>query len=210
MSLMYLLKHNLKTDAITRDSLSDEKWALLLKASSPTMIMELLEELPELQDLVNELNLLPKRTSGLDTNRLLHSAAVARKAYNIAKSEGYDEAFCNKMFMIGYLHDIGYEFSNSTTHAAASAELVSSICNDDVVLNAIKYHGKHIENQTVEWKILNIADMTIDYDGTEVDIKTRLNNIKKRYGEQSAQYLAAYELCKDLLRSDNNEQRLNT
>lgn len=210
MSLMYLLKRNLKTDTITRDSLSDEKWALLLKASSPTMIIELLEELPELQDLVDELNLLSKKDSGLNVNRLLHSAAVARKAYNIAKSEGYDEAFCNKMFMIGYLHDIGYEFADGVNHAKVSAELVSTICNDDVVLNTIKYHGKHIENQTAEWRILNIADMTIDYDGTEVDVETRLNNIKKRHGEQSTQYLAAYELCKDLLRSDNNEQRLNT
>lgn len=46
----------------------------------------------------------------IDNNRLQHIIGVARKCYSIAKSHGHNEDFCKKMFMLGWCHDIGYEF----------------------------------------------------------------------------------------------------
>ena len=56
---------------------------------------------------------------GISDNRLRHSIGVARKAYQIAKDMGKDEDFCRKMFMLGYIHDIGYEFSKTQSEHSA-------------------------------------------------------------------------------------------
>ena len=57
-------------------------------------------------------------------------------------------------------------------------------------------HGKYvIENETDEWKILNMADMLIDSKGNEVTVCQRLDDIKDKYGEHSNQYLTACDIC---------------
>jgi HD superfamily phosphodiesterase len=48
---------------------------------------------------------------GISEDRLKHILGVSRKAYRIAKDRGHDEKFARKMFMAGWLHDVGYEFS---------------------------------------------------------------------------------------------------
>ena len=48
---------------------------------------------------------------------------------------------------------------------------------------------------TVEYKILNMADMLVDSMGNEVTASQRLNDIRDRYGEYSDQYLTACDIC---------------
>ncbi len=60
---------------------------------------------------------------------------------------------------------------------------------------AIVEHGKYPSEKTEEYIILNQADMLIDSDGAEVDVMTRLDGIKDRYGEHSDQYLTACDIC---------------
>ena len=68
---------------------------------------------------------------GISEDRLHHILGVARKAYKIAKEEGFDEDFARKMFMIGWLHDIGYEFSKEPdNHAEESVNLLLGILDD--------------------------------------------------------------------------------
>ena len=53
----------------------------------------------------------------------------------------------------------------------------------------------HTETRSIEWLILNTADMTIDSKGNKVAVTQRLQDIKERYGEQSNQYLTACDVA---------------
>lgn len=130
---------------------------------------------------------------GISEDRLHHIIGVARKAYSLSKEMGYNEEFCRRMFMLGYLHDVGYEFSKEQKeHPDVSADLLASVfgsiipgAKDGIAYDAIKNHGKYTDKKTLEWKILNMADMLIDSKGNEVDVTARLDDIKDRYGEYS-------------------------
>ena len=139
---------------------------------------------------------------GISEDRLHHILGVARKAYEISINLGYDEEFAQKMFTLGWLHDIGYEFSqNPFEHTEISADMLYSLIGvpltDEQKLNldAIRQHGKYPVTKSIEWRILTTADMLVDYDGKEVDVMTRLQHIKDRYGEHSDQYLTACDIC---------------
>jgi len=154
---------------------------------------------------------------GISDNRLHHILGVARKAYQIVKDRGHDEGFARKMFMIGWLHDIGYEFSERQEyHPFESGEMIKLLFDapqrkihmstgwdmeprydyyTSPSYKAIVEHGKYPSEKTEEYVILNQADMLIDSDGKEVDVMTRLDGIKNRYREHSDQYLTACDIC---------------
>lgn len=138
---------------------------------------------------------------GISENKLHHILSVARECYRIAKEEGFNEDFCRKMFMIGWNHDVGYEFSKkSKGHSKISSELIyQMICFKEIydtpisskTNHAIYYHGQLPDESLLfndEWRILNIADLTIDSKGNKVSIDNRLNDIQSRYGKDSEQY----------------------
>ena len=134
---------------------------------------------------------------GISDKRLRHSLGVARKAYKIAKADGYEESYCRRMFMLGFVHDVGYEFAkNPEEHPDVGADMLKQLAEDceDAIL-AIKEHGQMSAEKTDEWRILNMADMLTNSDGRDVDATTRLNDIKARYGKHSKQYLMACEIC---------------
>ena len=141
---------------------------------------------------------------GISENRLHHILGVARKAYKIAKDMGKDEDFCRKCFMLGWIHDVGYEFSLvPEQHPANSAKMLLFLEDSCTIQNfnkksyrAIKNHGLYTSDLTDEYKILNMADMLVNSNGIEVDVMTRLEEIKERYGEHSNQYLTACDICK--------------
>lgn len=125
-------------------------------------------------------------------DRLKHMLGVARKCYILSKELRMPEKFCRKMFFLGYIHDIGYEFEDNEGHARISADILHSLgCNSYDTLQAIKYHSENDKTDNLEWKILTEADMTIDSKGNEVTIEERLEDIKARHGETSKQYKAA-------------------
>lgn len=132
---------------------------------------------------------------GISTDRLFHILAVARKAYALSKSLGYDEAFARKLFMLGWLHDVGYEFNSKSNHAEESYNLVNLLVEDSIAIKAIKEHGKYPSDFSDEYKILNMADMLVDSKGNEVDVTYRLNEIKEKYGEHSDEYLTSCDIC---------------
>ena len=141
---------------------------------------------------------------GISENRLRHILGVSRKAYKIAKKMGYDEDFCRRCFMLGWLHDVGYEFSETQSeHPGVSAKMMLCITPEDnassdsrrLFYKAIKEHGQYTSEMTVEYKILNMADMLVDSMGNEVTASQRLNDIRDRYGEYSDQYLTACDIC---------------
>lgn len=141
------------------------------------------------------------RFIGISDEKLRHCLGVARKAYEIAQMYGHDDDFCMRMFMLGFVHDVGYEFCKlPEDHATMSASMMLML-NDDYAASdirqksflAIKEHGDPNGTQSDEWRILNTADLIIDYAGREVPVMERLNDIKNRYGEHSLQYQNACE-----------------
>lgn len=140
---------------------------------------------------------------GISEDRLHHILGVARECYSIAKSLGKDEEFCRKMFTIGWNHDIGYEFAvEPSNHADISHDMLKliGVCDKDKEgsLYAVKNHGKCNCDKTLEFIILNTADMTVDSKGNKVSVEERLTDIQLRYGSNSVQYLTAFNLATKL------------
>ncbi len=146
---------------------------------------------------------------GITEDRLHHIIGVARKAYDIAHDMGFDEDFCRRMFMVGWIHDVGYEFSEEPSeHSKISKELLYQLINSNGIhdkrsiskksINAIINHGKCSDNEVdndIQWKIINMANMLIDSKGNEITPEQRLNEIKESFGEDSKQYNDALEIC---------------
>lgn len=135
-------------------------------------------------------------------NKLHHILAVARRCYNLAKLQGCDEDFCERMFMAGWCHDVGYEFLDTPEgHSKKSADLVQSAfgCDNNLIIEAIRNHGEvPIENLSIELKFLILADLTTDSHGNEVPVDKRLEEIRERYGVDSTQYIKAHRTAKVL------------
>lgn len=139
---------------------------------------------------------------GISEDKMKHILEVARECYKIAKSQGYDEEFCERMFMLGWTHDVGYEFvEDSTKHGEASERLMKHIgvSNNDKssakALHCVRTHGHVVKTASPEWVILNTADMTVNSKGEHVSIYERLEDIKERYGEDSSQYVSSCEVA---------------
>lgn len=133
----------------------------------------------------------------ISDKKLKHMLGVARECYRLSLERGHDEEFNRKMFMAGFLHDIGYEFSTPEyNHADASADLLLALgVDDENIISAVKEHGHPQSKPTEEWLILNTADMTTDYEGFHVDVCERLNSIRNRYNPLSEQYTNAVKIC---------------
>ena len=139
---------------------------------------------------------------GISEDRVHHILGVARECYKIAKDKGYDEDFCRRMWMIGWNHDVGYEFSEKQSEHPHVGEEMLKLINitngnkeSSKVLHSIRQHGLYAKTKSIEWVILNTADMTTDSKGNKVDVTKRLEDIKNRYGEYSNQYLTACDIA---------------
>lgn len=134
----------------------------------------------------------------IDSDRLKHSLAVARKMVEIGKNKKLTEKELQELFVLGYNHDIGYEFSNNGIN--------HNIIGGTILKNSgykhwkgVYYHGEVNEKyNSLYLTILNKADMQIDKYGNDVGYDKRLQDIKNRYGEKSIVYINAEELIKKL------------
>lgn len=121
-------------------------------------------------------------------NKLRHSLGVARACQQYAKDIGVDEEYCDALFVMGFLHDIGYEKSPDTNHPSVGGNMIDSFIKHPELLEAIKNHGKKFENLSQADTILNTADLTVSYNGKPCTVWERLDGIKERYGEDSEHY----------------------
>lgn len=124
----------------------------------------------------------------MDEDRIKHSLAVARKMVEIAKKNNLGEEDIKNCFVIGYNHDIGYEFSiDKMEHNKIGGKILEA--NGFKYWKEIYYHGEiNAEYESLYLKILNQADMQIDKYGNDVGYGKRLEDIKGRYGENSIVY----------------------
>ncbi|MFA5696475.1 MAG: HD domain-containing protein [Bacilli bacterium] len=133
----------------------------------------------------------------MDEDRIKHSFAVARKMKQIAIDLGLNDEETNDCFVIGFIHDIGYEFAtNKMEHNKIGGEILKR--NNFKYWKEIYYHGEtEIEYESLYLDILNQADMQIDKYGNDVGYDKRLEDIKSRYGETSI----VYEKCAQLIKN---------
>lgn len=137
----------------------------------------------------------------IDEDRLKHSLAVARKMVEIGKSNGLAEDELKDLFMLGYNHDIGYEFGTNENHNVIGANILKQ--NNYKYWQEVYYHGQiNVPYSSLYLDILNMADMQIDKFGNDVGYNKRLEDIKNRYGENSEVYrkveILVNELRKDV------------
>ncbi len=133
----------------------------------------------------------------MDEQRLKHSLAVAKKMVEIAREYKLSDSEVKNCFLIGYNHDIGYEFSNGTNHNKIGGELLKD--SNFAFWKEIYYHGDlNASYKSLYLDILNMADMQIDRYGNDVGYDKRLEDVKNRYGINSVIYLNCSKLIAEL------------
>ena len=62
----------------------------------------------------------------MDYDRLKHSIAVARKMVEIGKDNNLIEENIKDLFVLGFIHDIGYEFGNNSNHNLIGSDILKN------------------------------------------------------------------------------------
>lgn len=107
----------------------------------------------------------------------------------------WPEAKLRHMFILGYLHDIGYAFvEKQSDHEQVGGDILAECGLDGA--DIIAAHGDPgVGDMQDELLVLNLADMTTGPSGEPVTIPARLADIGERYGRDSSQYARAVELA---------------
>lgn len=132
---------------------------------------------------------------GIDENRLHHLLGVARACYSYGKEIfDWEEEKSREMFLIGFLHDVGYEFvEDPIEHEEVGGSILKQL--GFRYAQEIKSHGDpHSTFTSQELFILNLADLTVSHDGTPCTMQQRLDLVIQRYGENSIQAKRLYEM----------------
>lgn len=121
--------------------------------------------------------------------RWQHILGVARKAKMLAeKLKPNDTQYAEDMFLLGIMHDLGYEFMESNaSHATAGGEILKR--NNYRYWQEVSLHGDEtVENMTDELFILNCADMMTGPKGEDFTFDERLEEIASRFGKNADAY----------------------
>ena len=139
-------------------------------------------------------------TIGMDENRVRHCYGVGLKASELGRILfGWSDEKCREMFVMGYLHDVGYQFAHDQVeHAEIGGELLRSL--GFKYWAEIFHHGDPESTyQSDELLVLNLADMLTSKDGNPTTLSDRVVDIAKRYGVESAQFATAWKLAEVLI-----------
>ena len=145
----------------------------------------------------------------MDNNRLMHSYNVGKKMMEIGKLYNLSDEELKELFVLGFNHDIGFEFTtNGVNHDKIGGELLKK--SNYKYYKEIYYHGKLTdEYSSLYLDILNMADMQIDKYGNDVGYENRLKDIESRYGSDSIVYNNCLELVEYLKTIDKISEKHN-
>lgn len=141
-------------------------------------------------------------------NRWQHILGVARKAKMLAeKLKTNDTQYAEDMFLLGIMHDLGYEFMESNaSHAAVGSEILKR--SGYQYWQEVALHGDEtVDDMTDELFILNCADMMTGPKGEDFTFDKRLKEIAQRFGENAD----AYKKCVievEKLKSDKRYEKI--
>lgn len=122
-------------------------------------------------------------------SRWQHILGVTRKAKILAdKLKPNDTQYAEDMFLLGIMHDLGYEFIESNaSHAAIGGEILKR--NNYRYWQEVSLHGDEtVENMSDELFILNCADMSTGPNGEDFTFDERLKEIASRFGKDAVAY----------------------
>lgn len=125
----------------------------------------------------------------ISENRWKHILGVARKAEKLAKKLKSDNVlYAEDMFLLGVMHDLGYEFTESNaSHAEVGGEILKR--SGYRYWQEVALHGDEaVENMNDELFILNCADMMTGPCGEDFTFEERLEEIAGRFGKDAAAY----------------------
>lgn len=125
-------------------------------------------------------------------NKLRHSLGVAKACQQYGRDMHKSEEYCDALFVMGFLHDIGYEKSPDTSHPSVGYNMIESF------IKYIKNHGKKFKDLNTVDTILNMSDLTVSYNGKPCTVYERLDGIKKCCGEDSEHFKNAMLLFEAL------------
>lgn len=119
----------------------------------------------------------------LTPNRLAHMNATANRAYEIATTIfGKTEDQARQLYILGFLHDVGYAF-DPADHAHAGGSVLIGL---GVAADAVYSHGDpNVGFMDDDLLIVNAADMTTSPTGAPMRVEDRLRDIGERYGVDS-------------------------
>lgn len=139
--------------------------------------------------------------------RAYHSLAVAKLMYDKALQLTGNEFYAKKMFHLGMIHDIGYQFTeNNKEHAKVGGSFLKAEGYE--FWEAVYEHGNpEIQNLSTELDLLNWADMHVDGNGNMVSFEERLKDIATRYGEDTDEYRYAKAVIDHIVVSFENTWR---
>lgn len=135
----------------------------------------------------------------ISENRWKHILGVARKAKFLAEQlRPSDEKYQEDMFLLGLLHDVGYEFAQTNTqHAKVGGDMLRR--TGYRYWQEVALHGENgVVTMSDELFILNLADMTTLPDGISCSMDERIKEIALRYGENSPAHLKTVAMAKKL------------
>lgn len=145
----------------------------------------------------------------ISENRWQHILGVARKAKILAdKLKPNNVQYAEDMFLLGIMHDLGYEFMESNaSHAAIGGEILKR--SGYQYWQEVTQHGDEtVDDMTDELFILNCADMSTGPNGEDFTFDERLKEIAQRFGKDAD----AYKKCVvevEKLRADKRYEKIS-
>lgn len=133
------------------------------------------------------------------SDRANHSLTVAKQMYEKAMEKTGDEFYAKKMFHLGLVHDIGYQFSgNIIKHPLVGGEFLK-FEGYEYWKEVCEHGNPSVINPSNELILLNWADMHTDGKGNRVSFGQRLKDIGERYGVESSEYQNAKVVIEQLV-----------
>ena len=145
----------------------------------------------------------------ISESRWRHILGVARKAKILAdKLKPNNVQYAEDMFLLGIMHDLGYEFIESNaSHAAIGGKILKR--SGYQYWQEVTQHGDEtVDDMTDELFILNCADMSTGPNGEDFTFDERLKEIVQRFGKDAD----AYKKCVvevEKLRADKRYEKIS-
>ena len=135
-------------------------------------------------------------SSSFPLSRMLHCHNVGLRMASYAKNHlGWDNVRCNDMYILGMMHDLGYELNGDPfLHDEAMAEALGH--TGYKYMKEIAYHScmQH-DYDSPEMRLLYFGDMTVDGKGKWCTLDERLKDIEERHGKNSEVYKESYDIA---------------
>lgn len=110
----------------------------------------------------------------------------------------WPEEKCRQMFLLGLLHDVGYEYAaEQPDHPRVGGELLEAAGYR--YWQEVRWHGMlGAPYASDELLILNAADLLTDAAGNVVSLFERLGDVEQRYGADSPQLAEMSALAEEV------------